>query len=268
MALNRRAKVLHRCIVRADTLANLLALCERTADPVWIAKERLDRCTLRGVPAKQIDLAIAPTLGEWAIVEVADKAGRYDGAIRCRLTVRSTDATPVHQLDRLPEAALLVQSLPDRIVLAIVASGIAWTATYQTLRSTMEDYSPARLVTWHWARYYRHLSYDDVQPLAESFAATHPELAAWTLAEANRAASRDLYELSRQLGWRKLAMRERVKYGLTDHGQWVKQDFVERRRQEIGYTSSGCGQYSVEAAAGNVPMREEISTAYGVVTVQ
>ena len=73
-----------------------------------------------------------------------------------------------------------------------------------------------------------------------------------TLAEANRAADRALYRMARDLGWRKLTLRERGKLGWTDGPQWRRQDDVLARLVELGHTASGASDWSRDEATGTV----------------
>jgi hypothetical protein len=56
-------------------------------------------------------------------------------------------------------------------------------------------------------------------------------------------ASRDLYHLARQLGWKKLTAREQQKHGID--AMWIRQE-----RIMSGGNQTGCGQYTEEAARG------------------
>jgi hypothetical protein len=239
---------------------NIHDFLDRTGDVVWLTKAcRCDRYTLRGVPAKRIDVIIDDTKGipdshrpgyVW-VVDIRKKSGRFDGRERTRITLRLRQS---HQVADLPIADLYVEETLTRAIRIYLEIGaqLRWEETHQQLRSDLRDYDPQRIVMWHWNRYYRHLDYTTASQVAELWAAG--EFAAnkneWTLAEANRSASRALYRASRDEGWRKLTIRERIALGLSGTGQWHRSDTLASRTG----TKTGCGQYTIESASGQCPM--------------
>lgn len=210
---------------------------------------------------------------------VQRKAGRYDGAERDRIMVR---LRPAHQMRRHATVSIRFAKLvghcehggwridvrrhidPLNGVVAALNPHIdryidadeqiadtAWTRRYACLRSDLTTYDSAAIVMWHWTRYYRHLPHDVATSVAAEWVAdewaTHS--ARWTLAEANRSASRALYRASRDEGWRKLTQRERRALGLPDSaGQWHRADSLSAAGRK--WASSGCGQYTLESSAG------------------
>lgn len=182
-------------------------------------------------------------------LEVGTKRGRYDGAERTRLSLRVEHRTSA---DALPLAVLDVEQRDGALDIDLRGLGgeRLWGATYRQLRTDLTDYDPNRLIGWHWTRYYRHIPHEDALALAESW--TIPEDCV-TLAAANRAAGRELYRLSRDLGWRKLTQRERARLGL-DGGQWVQEEVYaaaqERLRSGEGYERPDVGEATLRAAAG------------------
>jgi len=224
------ATTLVSVVVDLATLAPLLAECERTADVVWLSRScECDRYTLRGVPAKRIDVLVEHRLATVAgiasidfhdrvVASITNKSGRFDGATRPRLVVRVVrgsdlvvcDATG-HATGRIPSGRLDVEATPNgahgsvRVTLSDVFD-IRWDQTFARLRSDLGDYSPGRLIWWHARRYYGFLvevAGDDVRALADSWQAPGEA----TLAEKAVAASRELYRLARDLRWR-LPMRD------------------------------------------------------------
>lgn len=234
---------------RVGLPAKYLTMLESTHDPVRIRGTRYQRYTWRGVPGRLCDVIVAdailshrddealvldisdqraqelPPAIQDVVLEIGDKAGRYDGAIRRRYALRQFSR---HQLDGIPQADLRVIADEDELVVLVrprAAHRQPIIDTFKRLRQTLEGYNMSAIAIWHWTRYYRHLPYDDAEAAAKAWAAevqATGEAASWTLAEANRAASRMLYRLSRNLGWRKLTAEEKVRLDLPpDTGQWV-----------------------------------------------
>lgn len=208
------------------------------------------RYTLRGIPASRVDVVVCERRDprDVPVLEHVRKRGRYDGAERDRLTLRYY---PTHQANGLVEVELDYDSLGsdepvELIITRTDTREVLLLRDYPRLRSELEGYQLARIVMWHWRRYYCHLTDgDEIRVLADSWAAEHSD-ERWTLAEANRSASRLLYRHSRDLGWRKLTARERAKYHA--HTQWVRQEWVA---EQIGLAhASGTGQYTRDAAHG------------------
>lgn len=102
---------------------------------------------------------------------------------------------------------------------------------------------------WHWTRYYQHLDHAIAESVAAEWTLTEwaQEAPRWTLAEANRSASRALYRASREAGFRKMTLRERLRLGMAaDSGQWHRTDHLPTAEGSV----TGCGQATLEAAAG------------------
>lgn len=316
--------LLHRFAAPASTLPAVLALAEQTSDYVWVGvkgrrrdgaqrAQRLRRYTLRGVPARQLDLVLCdspPPEGVPLAVEIGQKAGRFDGQRRTQLVLRHWMGGPSQPLamGRLrieieddcppeilagwearecgppPEARWAVVSAvwqartvilpptpgregkyepkPER---QIELTGGGWLEAYPMLRSDLTDYNLPRIVMWQWTRYYSVcVERADAEQIAEVFAAM-PEVRSMTLAEANRLASRILYDAARRAGWRKLTLREARLYRL-DAGGWVHQEKLDRLRAEMGLpvrNPAGVGDYTQQAAHGN---NGYIQTAYGAIS--
>ncbi|HYE79233.1 MAG TPA: hypothetical protein VEI97_14715 [bacterium] len=211
----------------------------------WLSKTTVcDRFTLRGVPAKQIyvlaeqavDLSVQGDL----CVEIGRKLGRYDREETSVLTIRRFRAG-------MPApggtATILATESEVQVDLQVVG-GASWRRAFRRLRSDLNDYSAERLILWHFWRYYTHLlpELEEVQ----KFAATWTIPGGMGLAEANRCASRCLYDLSRALGWRKLTLRERGKLGFDeDAAQWQRISECERR-----YSVTLCGEATTCSSYG------------------
>lgn len=288
---------LHRINISASDLTALRSQCEVTEDPINISGERLRRYTLRGVPAKQVDVALPMSHQglEPLVLEIGEKLGKFDGAKRLRLTIRHwhnslKDAgIPIPKgkilIDRRENTSEAVEEMSRHVGagnlqnepilrdaleeagsvfnLAILWEGGHWSGSWVILKSDLADYNLSAVVMWHWNRYYQFLPFEEVQLLAQSFEASHPEIKRLTLAEANRLASRDLYRLARDLGWRKLTLREANKFSLSQG--WHPTENVVKRISEI---YPGVGQYTQEAASGVVPIKDYVQTSYGTVVVE
>ncbi len=245
----------HRFVVSPDTLAQVWAVCDRTEDYVWVGAkraarpQRLVRATLRGVPAKRIDLALLP---EWdgqstMAVEIGQKTGRFDGATRTQIVVRHWYSDRPEQMPPFGWLRITQEDEQGRFVTVSAQwAGGSYLEHFGRLKSDLAGYDLAAIVMWHHSRYYQCVPYEEARLLADGFKAMFPEIRGMTLAEANRLASRELYRLARNLGWRKLTLKEQRRHGVE--GQW-------HREEEIYGSPSGAGEYTLEAAAG-LPMRE------------
>ena len=97
--------------------------------------------------------------------------------------------------------------------------------TWARQRSVQAGDDLSKIIGHHWRSWYTHLT--DQDQMREFCDGWERELlfdSRWgdyTLAEINRMASRALYRLSRDLGWRKLTREERARLGLSQHAkQW------------------------------------------------
>lgn len=275
--------VMHRVVVDPITRDEVLTHTERTEDIViFPGGERMDRLTFRGVPARLVDVSVSLPQrdGEmekaW-VCEVGRKVGRYDAEERLRINIRlwSTyrGGDPADHVGPLPKGRLSIVRAADLLLVALTWGDTGWAKEFPTLRSSLDGYDISRIVWWHWNRFYQHLSSYEVDPLAKSFEARKPEFVAQglTLAEANRMASRNLYSLSRSLGWRKMTLREREKFGFTGTRQWYREEEINRRRVDMGYSPMGVGEYTLDAANGRVmrPVEEDRVESYdGEDTIQ
>jgi hypothetical protein len=225
---------------------------EETEDYVWLSRTiRCRKYTIRGVPARLVDVVIAENLEQYPhdpmTVELSHKVGRYDGAIRDRICIRRRQMHQVKDWARVDFTITLDASAIDMISRLRIGNELR---NYPTLRSEMNDYSIARIIMWHWRRYYLHLvDGDAIRQLADQWAAevaAMPERPNWTLAEANRAASRRLYKYSRDEGWKKLTLRERERHGLR--AQWVREEiYADAVNKRIG-NALGVGEYTLYVA--------------------
>jgi hypothetical protein len=126
--------------------------------------------------------------------------------------------------------------------------GPVWSATYDTLRWQLDPAGGLiRIVGWHLTRYFKMLVVDhSATDLAGEIEAMNPNWRAMTLSQVNRLVSRHLYRLARDMGWRKLTLRERLRLGLDEASpQW-------QRESDLGvlYRRTGCGDFTHRSARG------------------
>lgn len=235
-----------RALVPVEDLQELRTHLEPCGGKVWLSRTVwCERFNLFGVPAKRIDVLMDPLAASnpLLLVEVGTKAGRFDGALRERLTLRRIHAG----MPPAPTASMLVKVDEEQMTITLRApTGLVfWQRTEKTLRSELHPgQSLSRLVTWHWSRFYKHLSWEAVEAIAESF--TIPE--GTTVTAANRMASQRLYEVSRELGWSKLTLRERLKLGLgADASMWQRTEYLAGIRMGR-LAATGCGDWTLEHA--------------------
>lgn len=223
------------------------------------SQERLRVHTLRGVPGSRIDVLLpdhhpAP----YAVCEIGRKAGCYDGAIRWRVTFRSwpTIWEPGHSeygpdgLHPGPGSIIIEEEPRALILLARWKPAGVWAQSFHQLDYTVEPDSGERVVLWQWTRHYHFLPADEVRQTAAMFASLPAVRQCADIAVLNRMASNALYDLARQMGWRKLSLVEKRRYGLSpDAPQWHRQDGLVLRQARAGLgIPQGVGQYTLDAA--------------------
>jgi hypothetical protein len=220
---------------------------EPTEDRVWLSKScRCRRYVLRGVPGKLVDVLIDDRGSDLPadhdlVISVVRKAGHFDGTERDRITVRAMQQSETRYL---AHAEVAVTETDASISISISRPGMrGWKGEYARLRSDLDRYCLPRIVMWHWRRYYAMLPMDEVTALADS-GTWLPENCP-TLSEANRAASRALYRLARDLGWRKLTLRERTVLRLDS--MWVDEATYSRAHDALGHPT-GCGETTIAGA--------------------
>lgn len=296
--MSRRAEyhLTARFVVSAETVEAVRAACTPTAKHVWIGTAArgcsLLLHTFRGVPGKDVDVLL-PRAAEMAerlhedapadlVCEIGLKVGCFDGAKRWRLTFR-TDYTLRSAEGREPTIGhpspkpgrIVLKEEEDALTVICLWTGPEgmWAQKFHRLRYTVADGDRRCILLWQWQHYYRFLPEDDVRALAEYWSVLPVVVACEDIAALNRLASAALYDLARQLGWRKLTLREKRKLHIDeDSPQWQRTDKIERRLVDMGYRT-GCGQYTTEAAQGREPMRASpvngyVQTSHGAVEVE
>jgi hypothetical protein len=220
---------------------------------IWISKCQCGvRHTIRGVPARLCDVVIVPQPhpASRAVLDITEKAGRYDGTLRTRYTVRWE---PKGQAVKHPIGRFAIEFSADETT-AIVTAGDQF-HRYGRYRSALDETSDlSKIIGWHYSRYYSFLPEVVLSGIRDEFRVSI--LAGnYTLAEANRLASRLLYAAARGAGWHKLTLREQKKIGLE--GQWHHDDvyllMLERSRE---WSATGCGEYTLAVSR---PLSAKIS---------
>jgi hypothetical protein len=212
---------------------------EATENVVWLSRTMKGIVSgLLGVSTGDIDVVVVDDFlsgrGRWSqVLEVSHKTGKFDGTKRIRLLFR---LLPEEQARDLRPVAITV-STDDTVPCAVTVCDrfagkeILWTQSFARYSHKLSDpLRAADILTWHWTRYYRFLPWCDVKDLARDFGSLAVGL---TLSEANRLASRQLYQRARDQGWRKLTLREQSRWGLK--GQWHRDEDCIAARAKLGF---------------------------------
>lgn len=229
---------------------------EWTEATVWLSREaRCRRATLRGVPARRVDVLVDQRILDGApadprdllVAEVGLKAGRYDGAQRPRIALRQVRGSCARDWPAL-DLRVTIEPGTERVPEAITVRLGDWSGSWDRMRMTLDPDGAGRIIAWHWSRWYSHLPQADVQWLLDTWGPSEGA----TLAEANRQASRVLYKASTLAGWRKVTLRERRRIGLDDdEPQWQRVERLdELRALRAGYSTAGVGEHTLAAARG------------------
>lgn len=242
-----------------------------TADPIRIDSHDVrhlsptvvcDRHTFVGVSAAVADVLIQrgdarpgtterPHDGERWVVLLCRKAGRYDGSLRDQWVFRRFVS---HQCLQWPEGHVIVTTTdPTQIAVEVEtdAGATVESQVYPRIDAGLvmvPQVEIGRVLLWHWTRYYRFLPRADAERLADVMVKLNRPR---DLAEANRIASRLLYQEARGQGWRKLTAHEQGRHGLT--GQWHRVEEIDAAvasdAQRDGHPT-GTGEYTRDVAAG------------------
>jgi hypothetical protein len=176
------------------------------------------------------------------VVDVSDKAGRYDEKIRRRYTVRWV---PYNQAVRFPVGVFEIR-FPGNGTIARVRVGNNEVEEFDKFRSILNaDDDLENIITWHKERYFRFLPEEALDELKHTFRVELVGGSPRTIAEANRLAGRMLYEAARERGWHKLTKREQRKIGLE--GQW-HHDVVYLPMLARAKEASAVGEWTLKAS--------------------
>lgn len=213
---------------------------EETETVNWISRtQRGVVHTVRGVPSSDLDVLIVPQIeGLLQVVDLCKKTGKYNGEIRNRITVRNV---PANQAPT--KCVALWFDLDGATAIIHLGEQVFRFGRYRSLLDSNSDLK--HIVRWHYNRYYQILSEHDVLVVEAEFCQTITS-GEYTLAEANRLASRLLYSQARQNGYRKLTKREQLRLGLS--GQWhTEAEYASAQNKFAGkYSPTGCSEYTLE----------------------
>lgn len=230
-----------RIEISIENCLQILKDLEWTQNTIHISRTiRCKRANFRGVPAKRVDVCVDewilqgqpesdnsdPPIG--IVMEIGRKTGKYSGDKRWRINIRRwmKSATPqpwgeveIERDTKNFKIAVRPKNMPDS----------NWEFKSRILRNMVDyDNPPAKILMWHATRFYVRVwraHKEEIEALANAF---EPE--GITLAEANREASRAIYRLARDLGWRKLTKREQQKHNLT--GAWHREETIAKQKEE------------------------------------
>jgi len=152
-------------------------------------------------------------------VSVESLCGKYDGRRGILLVLSPTDDEPTgsfgyETIDR-----------GDRFVKVVGIDG--WNSGELPMLSHHPDIDPRRQLWWAWKHWYCHMVHaNDVRAHEAGFVADCESLYL-TVTERNRAASRLLYRLAREAGWRQLGRKFAAYLGLRA-GAWITDEEFHR----------------------------------------
>lgn len=220
---------------------------EPTESTVWLSKTQQGRIyTLRGVPSSQLDIVIVdPIDGLVQIVDLCRKIGKFDESIGQRITVRNV---PAHQAPT--QCVALYFTLNESTAFVNVGEEKFLFGRYKSKLDNPDKVG--NIVRWHFSRYYTFLCETDVKEIEQYFSYEILN-GSYTLAEANRLASRMLYQRARETGFRKLTKREQLRLNL--YGQWhTESEYAEAQKNFSNgkFHASGTGIYTRESANGGI----------------
>ncbi len=228
---------------------------ETTENVVWLSPTiRGTVSGLLGVPTGDIDVVMVDDFftgrGRWLqILEVSYKTGKYDGAQRIRLLFRLLPEEQARNLQPITIDVSTDETVPCTVTIRDRFAGkeILWQQSFARYSHRLTD--PTRAVdilTWHWTRYYRFLPWCDIKDLTQEFGESAIDL---TLSEANRLASRQLYQRARDQGWRKLTLREQSRWQLR--GQWHRDEDCVAVRVKLAGAPNGASEATNRASKPN-----------------
>ena len=242
----------HRFVVAADTMPAIRAMTTPGASYTWVGNNKLQICTWRGVPGRHCDVLLpCEEWPEWATAcDIGRKEGRYDGAVRWRISFRRWDKSHPAPAGRLS----IEECGPDLALVAIWPGGI-WAQSFPQLQYLVRPDTDHQSILIRQAQLYFGFLWEaeqsEVRALADEWACLPSVLAHSDISALNRDASQALYQLARNLGWHKLTRYQRERLGLGESsGQWQRAERVDRLRRDLGDRAPGVGRYTLDAAAG------------------
>lgn len=233
-------------------LTSFLFLLEETENVVWLSRTMRGRVFgLLGVGTGDLDIVVVDDFftgrGRWRqVLEISNKTGRYDGAQRIRLLFRLLPEEQARDLRPITLEVSPDDVVPCRVTVRdqFVGKEILWSQSFARYSHRLANpLRAADILTWHWNRYFRFLPWCDIADLARDFGGL---TIGFTLSEANRLASRQLYQRARDQGWRKLTLREQSRWGLR--GQWHRNEDVFAAKVKVSGAPNGVSEATNRAS--------------------
>lgn len=255
---------------RIDEPVPFASLEYTTGDRVWLTPSIVcERAGFLGVPLSHADVLVAADVatgaplreGHVLCLEHATKAGRYSGQVRDRFAFRTIEARHAPTWAQLEITPRLVGPARERHTEVIILGSSGETLLERRYRTLEWGFDPAdsgRVLLWQYNRYFRFLPEDDVLSLAQTFTLGRSPR---TKSGANQLAAQALYRLARDLGYRKMTLRERIR-------AWGPVDGPDRPCWQLactvpsGYRRTGCGEATLRAAAGGELAPEDFHVRY------
>lgn len=218
---------------------------EATENFSWLSRTQRGRIyTVRGVPSSVLTILIIDNSDDIPdnyvrVIELGRKKMKYGGT-RSHVTVRYV---PPHQAPTVCVAAYV--DIKDSTATVYIGDKVYAFGRYQHTLDVNNNLG--KIVRWHYSRYYKMLAEHDIVCTENDF---RNQIIAgkYTLAEANRLASRLLYRTARDAGYRKLTNREQSRLGLK--GQWHSEAEYSSAQQKYQgrYSATGAGEYTLVSA--------------------
>jgi len=227
---------------------------EATENVVWLSRTMRGVVSgLLGVSTGDIDVVVVDDFfsgrGRWGqVLEISNKTGKFDGTRRIRMLFRLLPEEQARDLRPISLEVSADETVPCTVMVSDRFAGkeLLWSQSFVRYSHRLSDpVRAADILTWHWTRYYRFLPWCDVEDLARDFGTAAIGL---TLSEANRLASRQLYQRAREQGWRKLTLREQSRWQLR--GQWHRDEDCVTARAKLG-APNGASEASNRASRAN-----------------
>jgi len=209
----------------------MVELLEPLNQTVWLSKtQRLGRYAIKGIPTNKVDVLWDGAECGW--LDIGFRHGTFDKHQADRITLRAIPHVDGKQVLHTAPAGEISTHVEDgrRLIELYQQDQSVWKVDYHILRVGVNCDTPAKIIMWHYGKYFRHLAsehHKDVVLLADSWAPQEG-----TLASQNREAEKRLYLLSKELGWVKLPKKVRDRLGIPEvhTKQWYKREVVDTLR--------------------------------------
>lgn len=237
---------------------------ERTMDRVWLSATCCcERSGLLGVPMARMDILVDGRVETGTVpphhivvLEISRKTGHITGDTRDRWVWRSLDphCSAARAVDTWGMVEVDRQAGATDIRIRGGDGSVLFERTYPSYTWELDrEADTGRILWWQYNKYFKFLPADDVTTLAGTFLLSK---SVRTVSEANREAARQLYRLARELGWRRLTLRERIRMW----GPEGRDRPIWHRESEIAdlLYQTGAGEATHRAADGGTlePVQE------------